>query len=208
MNASGRFREAGEDFQRGDFSAVSLLAGCPCPEKTLEFGPKSERHPLTAPGGGLQYSLRRIPFSEVREMTKIASLWVLLLATGLLASGCSSQKRVESTEATTKPATTEEVKTTKPQMMSSDQYEVVRGDNLWDISGKDSIYGDHWQWPLIFKANRDKIQDPDLIYPRQVFNIGRNFTEAEIQEARKDARDTPPYVPHTKPRETLPVDYF
>lgn len=127
-----------------------------------------------------------------------------------LAAGCSSKKRIESTEVPKTPATTESVETSaKPaKPVGSDTYEVVSGDNLWDISGKPSIYGDHWQWPLIFKANRDKIQDPDLIYPRQVFTIGRSFTQAEIERARKAAMDTPPYVPHTKPRETLPVDYF
>ena len=26
-------------------------------------------------------------------------------------------------------------------------------------------------WPIIYKANRDQIKDPDLIYPKQVFKI-------------------------------------
>jgi len=28
-------------------------------------------------------------------------------------------------------------------------YSVVRGDNLWSISGKDEVYADPYQWPLI-----------------------------------------------------------
>ncbi len=88
------------------------------------------------------------------------------------------------------------------------KYIVVRGDTLWDISGSGSGYHDNFQWPLIFKANRDQIVDPDLIYPKQEFCIRQDFTLPEIKKARKDASDTPVYVPHHKPREALPIDYF
>ncbi len=56
-------------------------------------------------------------------------------------------------------------------MDSGDSYTVVSGDNLWDISAKDTVYGNPYQWPLIYKANSDKIVDADLIYPGQVFSI-------------------------------------
>jgi len=52
-------------------------------------------------------------------------------------------------------------------------YEVVRGDCLWNIAKKDYIYNDPFQWPRIYEANKDKIKDPDLIYPKQVFKIIR-----------------------------------
>ncbi len=87
-------------------------------------------------------------------------------------------------------------------------YIVVKGDTLWGISGSSSGYNDYFLWPLIFKANRDQITDPDLIYPKQDFCIRQDFEDKDKQKARKDASDTPKYVPHTKPRETLPVDYF
>ena len=48
---------------------------------------------------------------------------------------------------------------------SVSSYSVVRGDNLWSISGKDEVYADPYQWPLIYKTNRNKIKDADLIYP-------------------------------------------
>jgi len=51
------------------------------------------------------------------------------------------------------------------------EYTVVAGDNLWDISGKDAVYGNPYQWPLIYKANSDQIKDADLIYPGQVFSL-------------------------------------
>lgn len=71
---------------------------------------------------------------------------------------------------------------------TADSYSVVRGDNLWDISGKDSIYGNSYQWPLIYKANRNKIKDADLIYPGQVFDIDQNASSSEIDAAVRHAR--------------------
>lgn len=87
-------------------------------------------------------------------------------------------------------------------------YIVVKGDTLWDIAGRKLAYEDSFQWPLLFKSNRDQIKDPDLIYPKQDFCIRHDFGDDDVKKARQDASDTPKYVPHTKPRETLPVNYF
>lgn len=73
-------------------------------------------------------------------------------------------------------------------MGGADSYSVVRGDNLWNISGKSSIYGDSYQWPLIYKANRSQIKDPDLIFPGQNFAIDRNASSAEIDAAVNHAK--------------------
>jgi len=72
---------------------------------------------------------------------------------------------------------------------TTDSYTVVRGDSLWGISGKSEIYGNPYQWPLIYKANRDKIKDADLIYPGQEFNIERNASSADIDAAINHARN-------------------
>ena len=72
--------------------------------------------------------------------------------------------------------------------VGANSYSVVRGDNLWDISGKDSIYGNSYQWPLIYKANRNKIKDADLIYPGQVFDIDQNASSSDIDAAVRHAR--------------------
>lgn len=73
-------------------------------------------------------------------------------------------------------------------MGGMDRYVVERGDNLWDISGKDEIYGNPFQWPLIYKANRDKINDADLIYPGQEFAIDRDFSMGEKDAAVEHAK--------------------
>lgn len=44
---------------------------------------------------------------------------------------------------------------------------VSRGDSLWALSRR--AYGDGARYDLIFSANRDKIRNPDLIYPGQTF---------------------------------------
>lgn len=54
-----------------------------------------------------------------------------------------------------------------------DSYTVVKGDCLWNIAKKDYIYNDPFKWPRIYESNKDKIKDPDLIYPKQVFTIIR-----------------------------------
>ena len=72
---------------------------------------------------------------------------------------------------------------------ASIQYEVVRGDSLWAISGKEETYNNPYQWPLIYKANRDKIKDADLIYPGQTFSVNRNPSAAEVDAAVDHARN-------------------
>ncbi|MCP4430035.1 MAG: LysM peptidoglycan-binding domain-containing protein [Gammaproteobacteria bacterium] len=66
-------------------------------------------------------------------------------------------------------------------------YLVVSGDNLWNIAGQDSVYGNPYQWPLIYKANSDQINDADLIYPGQYFNIPKAMgadSDAAIEHAK------------------------
>ena len=71
---------------------------------------------------------------------------------------------------------------------ANDTYEVVNGDNLWNISGKNEIYSDPYQWPLIYKANRDKIKDADLIYSGQTFDIDRSASQSDIDSAINHAK--------------------
>lgn len=54
-------------------------------------------------------------------------------------------------------------------------YTVVRGDNLYKISGYPKIYNDPKKWPRIYRANRDQIRNPHLIYPNQVLKIPRGY---------------------------------
>lgn len=67
-------------------------------------------------------------------------------------------------------------------------YTVERGDSLWGISGKDDVYGNPYQWPLIYKKNQDQIKDADLIYPGQEFAIDKFPNQAESDAAINHAK--------------------
>lgn len=86
-------------------------------------------------------------------------------------------------------------------------YIVQKGDSLWAISGQEKIMGDYFRWPLLFKANRDQIIDPDLIEPDQDLTWKEFYSVPEIEDAVGKAKETPPYVPHSKPRKQLPLKY-
>lgn len=68
---------------------------------------------------------------------------------------------VQSNKATVKKGST----TPKVNPKSNRVYVVRRGDTLWAIAKK--YYGSGLQYPKIFNANRDKIKNPNLIYPGQ-----------------------------------------
>jgi nucleoid-associated protein YgaU len=65
-------------------------------------------------------------------------------------------------------------------------YTVQRGDNLWNIAKKDEIYADPYMWPRIYRANRDGIRDPDLIYPQQKLAVPFGVTENQYLVTRGD----------------------
>ena len=60
-----------------------------------------------------------------------------------------------------------------------DQYTVVKGDYLWKIAKKPDIYDNPLQWIRIYNVNKDQIDDPDLIYADQIFNIARGVAKNE-----------------------------
>ena len=73
-------------------------------------------------------------------------------------------------------------------------YVVQAGDHLWGISSQPKVYGDPYQWPLLFKRNRADITDADLIYPGQMIQIERDMSDAQIQEAIDHARSRGAWV--------------
>jgi nucleoid-associated protein YgaU len=69
------------------------------------------------------------------------------------------------------------------------EWTVERGDTLWEIATHENVYADPFLWPLIFKANRSKIKEPDLIFPKQVFTLTQDASEGEKKSAVRHARN-------------------
>ena len=58
---------------------------------------------------------------------------------------------------------------TAPKPAGVRTYTVVKGDSLSKIAKR--VYGDAQQWRKIHEANRDIIDNPDLIHPGQVLKL-------------------------------------
>lgn len=54
------------------------------------------------------------------------------------------------------------------------EHRVRKGESLWLIAGYPEVYANPLEWPKIYQANRDRILDPNLIYPGQEFRIPRD----------------------------------
>ena len=122
--------------------------------------------------------------SALKKSIEIVGIGLVVLAV----AGCASAKK-GGPEAAPAPAPAAAASTLGPAMSdAADHYTVVKGDSLWAISGKSDIYGDVYQWPLIYKANSDQIEDADLIYPGQALAIERNVSDAEVNAAIKHAK--------------------
>ncbi len=144
---------------------------------------------------------------------------VLVVGIFLVLSGCAifkkkkevvkvqqpPPKKVEKVEQKPKPKPKPKV-VTRPTLTPMQEYEirysklptshtVVKGECLWWIAEYKNVYNDPFMWPLIYKANRDKIKNPNLIYPGQVFEIPRDFSLDYLKECRRSAGAPRPYLP-------------
>lgn len=65
-------------------------------------------------------------------------------------------------------------------------YTVERGDNLWSIAKKESVYDDPYMWPRIYRANKEDIKDPDIIFPEQTLAVPFGVAENQYLVSRGD----------------------
>lgn len=121
-----------------------------------------------------------------------------------LGTGTCKQGTAQTSVGKEQPAAMSEKKCPTPEeeTFSARKHVVKRGECLWWIAEYEDIYNDSFMWPLIYTANRDRVKDPDRIYPDQILRIPRNgYTIDEVREARRQAGALPPYTP---PGDSLP----
>ncbi|RVN85337.1 LysM peptidoglycan-binding domain-containing protein, partial [Sinorhizobium meliloti] len=79
-----------------------------------------------------------------------------------------------------KPATIEQA----PLKESKTSVIIRRGDTLWQISRR--VYGAGLRYTTIYLANREQIENPDLIRPGQVFGVpDEALSEEESREVHR-----------------------
>lgn len=89
---------------------------------------------------------------------------------------------------------------TRPELRSDapDRHVVVKGDTLWDISGK--FFKDPWRWPYIWGMNKESIKDPHWIYPGDIIILDRATGTLRIGEAGETAAPAPSNVVKLSPK--------
>jgi nucleoid-associated protein YgaU len=75
------------------------------------------------------------------------------------------------------------------------EHRVESGETLWSIAARPDVYADPYLWPVIYKWNRDQIEDPARIYPNQRLVLPLEVDAATRAAARVEAgapTDRPP----------------
>jgi hypothetical protein len=86
---------------------------------------------------------------------------------------------------TSAPAANPAGKPLEIQRDAPDRHVVVRGDTLWDISGK--FLSQPWRWPEIWQLNREQIRNPHLIYPGDIIVLDTSGSSPRLRLAKSIA---------------------
>jgi len=114
-----------------------------------------------------------------------AIILMVIASMVLMAIGCATVKKVVDQPVIS--GITGPIPTATPSA-SSKHYIVKKGDCLWKISAKKSVYGDPFMWWAIYKANRDEIGDnPNLIQVKTQLSIQQGLDKSETDACKEEA---------------------
>jgi nucleoid-associated protein YgaU len=133
-----------------------------------------------------------------------------VLLSAFAVAGCATASKTQSVDAgasNTATVAKTSAKHLHSRKSSAGTITIEKGQTLWGIAQSESAYGKACNWPLLYKANKADVQDPDLIYPGQVLKVPQEVPAVERDNACKASTKVGPYEPHSKPRTDINLDF-
>ena len=92
-----------------------------------------------------------------------------------------------------------------PKLQSVDSAVIIRrGDSLWRISRR--VYGRGVRYSTIYLANQTQIEDPDRIWPGQVFKVPEKSADGEVEADYSTLGDRLITLPKDGEQPTAPAE--
>src|ERR1700727_996004 len=97
------------------------------------------------------------------------SVFMIMLAISFgLVMGCASVQKRSDQNTFQEPLRVEHINGKSFVKRHKDKiYKVKKNDCLWTIAASKNVYGDGFEWPVIFRDNRAQIKDANIIEPGQ-----------------------------------------
>ncbi len=118
---------------------------------------------------------------------KFLMIFILSLSLVIFISCGGKSKKINEVAEEEQNVLDEEAEAKKAELPTT--YLVEKGDELWTIAEKAEIYGNKWQWPLIYDANRDILDSYTGLKEGQKLIIPRNVSAVEIEAAKERAME-------------------